>query len=58
MYPVGQILAQAATALSEAPHVALLIKAHAVSILESALHSILTIRGQLFRCAEQRMVPN
>lgn len=42
--PLNRILSQAATALPEKPHIALIFKTDFPSELETAIHSILTIR--------------
>jgi hypothetical protein len=44
--PVARILAQAATALPESPHVALVIRTSFALAWEAALHGVLTLRGR------------
>jgi hypothetical protein len=44
--PLTRVLSQAGTALPERPHVALIIRTQYAAAWESALHSILTLRGQ------------
>lgn len=44
--PLARILSQAATALPEVPEVALVFDTEYASALETALHSILTVRGK------------
>lgn len=44
--PLQRVLSQAATALPEKPHIALLFKTDLPSHLETAIHSILTLRGK------------
>ena len=44
--PLQRILAQAATALPERPHVAVVIKTNLSSYLETAIHAVLTLRGK------------
>jgi hypothetical protein len=43
--PLSRILSQAATALPEIPHVALVVRTQYPVALESALHGVLTLRG-------------
>lgn len=44
--PLQRILTQASTALPEKPHIALIIRTDLPTQLESAIHSILTLRGK------------
>ncbi len=44
--PVSRVLAQAATALPERPHIALIIRTSFSLAWESALHGVLTLRGR------------
>ncbi len=44
--PLGRILAQASTALPEKPHLALIVKTKHPLYMESAIHSVLKLRGQ------------
>ncbi len=44
--PVARVLAQAATALPERPHIALVIRTSFALAWESALHGVLTLRGR------------
>lgn len=44
--PLNRILSQASTALPEKPHIALIFKTNFPSELETAIHSILTIRNR------------
>jgi hypothetical protein len=45
--PLTRILSQAATALPEKPHVAIIIHTDQPAVLESTLHGALTLRGRL-----------
>ena len=44
--PVARVLAQAATALPERPHIALVIRTSFALAWEAALHGVLTLRGR------------
>lgn len=44
--PVARVLAQAATALPERPHIALVVRTPFALAWESALHGVLTLRGR------------
>jgi hypothetical protein len=44
--PLSRVLSQAATALPEKPHIALIFKTNYPSEFEGAIHRILTIRGR------------